>query len=279
MYFLFVSFPDFLISLLFRSNYINFLIMNIRFLRILRIFQFRPFIQRAQLIQKLYFSTSKAYAILRNLGAFYCSLFFVVIIYRLRCVQLLPTGHHSAFWITAPFQTFSAQDIYNVIGNLKLFSLTMEYYAFFFLCLVLFSLIRISVIFTSWLVLFATLINAQAQDVHKCVDVSTNVNTYLRNSIGDVDDAANLDGKYYYMEPCISPETLDIETPSSSGTACKGNSSNNPPQTSTSLAEMGVPESSSNHAPKNSLYKTTTITSEEEINGCKVFYVELITTV
>lgn len=259
------------------NHYIPVLILNVRFLRVLRIFQFYPLVHRASILQIFFSVISKVSPTICIFGAFYFLLYLTAIICRLRCIHFINMAHNAAIWIAAPFQVVNAQITFELLGNLKLSSFPFESLLFFF-CLIFLSVIRISVIFCTCLVVVATLCQFIMIDQQRAQTEITRLHK-LHNSRDDPDESVDFDDKYSYL-PCTSPDTNNVETPSSSGTHSRININNGSNcNTISRCMDIEHPQNAQD-IPNSSLYKTTTITSSEEINGCKVFYVEaMVTTV
>lgn len=298
-----------------------------RFFRILRIFQFYPFIQRAKIIQQFYNSIPRVRYPLWNFSLFYFCVHLASLVYRIRSSHVINNNVLSSQWPsaiagTAPFQTINFPSIYELWGNSTLATHSLQ--RLFYGCgQILFSFIKISTLFTICFLLLVILRQYLAeQDMSLSQSqVNTNINNAMAtpsrsrahsfhagSGSGGGDGHFDKDDKSSFMMPCISPDTINLETPNSAGTSSRLNYTNcstaavatiapvvtSSMSTTTTINNVitgaggSLPRSiaaDSNNVdvlgnPHNNLYKTRTITSSEDINGCKVFFVEaMITTV
>lgn len=271
-----ITSTDFCVSLAY-PNWIPALTQTVRFFRILRIFQFQPFCRHTKIIHSFFMSLSGIVFHIWNYIVLYFFMYLAVLIYRMRYATPAFLHHLSVpEVIAAPFQKLDVREMLGELGNANLASLNAN--SILFTCGLLFlSAIRISVIFSLCFILISTLCQHLTQECVQTINVQEFNNS--RRTTFDVqhddpynndDDHVDIEDKSSYMMPCITPDTIDIETSSSAGTSSRLISNNARCTDSAGDTERGT----------TSLYKTTTITSSEEINGCKVFFVEaMITTV
>ncbi|CAL8143000.1 unnamed protein product [Orchesella dallaii] len=249
-----IAFSDF-VAYQFYQHWILLVIQNVRFLRILRLFQFHLLMERAFIVSSLFKTIKKFSVAIWKHAFFYTCLYGAILIFRYRCAFieyycLLNAGStlsanvydFPVSYIAAPFKTMSVEALLNGLGNLNK---GCSFQCILNTCgLLLFSLIRMFLGFNLCLILISIF----------CQYLVHNERVSCKPEIRSR-DTLYLEDKSSYTIPCTSPDTLDIETTSSAGTSSRLNNA-----------------SRFMDGDHNALY--------EESNGCKVFFVEaMITTV